>query len=299
MDPETGETRPPLSIIVPTRTAWPALSLCLDTFVPQALETGSEILVMDGTGQALGDDVPSCVRHIVMPDADIFEMRARGLVESRGEIVAITEDHCIAAPDFCANTIRVHREDPRPVVAGPVVNGSFDSPLDRANFLMVHGDNLPELVGSTPHWAPTGSNISIKRDALPKDVPATGWLDIFFARQKTIVGEVVVDPSVVVAHVQSIGLRGAIANQFYAGKGLAGMVRPYAPPKGRALWYLRNAADLPRAIVKRSLRAGKHDPHVRDARRLLPIVVPLSIFGSIGIICGAIVGAGRSSTKLR
>ena len=142
--------RPPLSVVLATRSVWPAMSPTLDALVPQASELGAEVLVVDGDGHAFKDQVPPEVRYVSVPGADVFRLRARGLVEARGEIVAFTEDHCVPAPDFCAATLRAHGEDPRPAVSGAVVNGSPDSTIDRANFLNVHGDNLPGSIGSAP-----------------------------------------------------------------------------------------------------------------------------------------------------
>src|SRR5262245_23040467 len=47
------------------------------------------------------------------------ELRSLGVRAARGRIVALTEDHCIPAPDWCEQIVRAH-ESPHAAVGGVV-----------------------------------------------------------------------------------------------------------------------------------------------------------------------------------
>ena len=294
-----SDPRPPLTVVLATRSVWPAIAPALDALVPQAAELGAEILVVDGGGRALHAAVPACVRLVSVPDADVFRLRAVGMVEARGDIVAFTEDHCVAFPDFCAATLRAHYEDPRPAVSGAVVNGSPETAIDRANFLNVHGDNLPPLVGTAPAWGATPSNVSFKRSVIPDDEPPSGWLEIFLSQSLRQKGEVAVDARIVVSHVQRTGWLGTFVNHFHAGRSFAGLARQFVPPRQRAGFFARSAVTLVSAIVRRGVRAGRHNVTRGDATRILPLIVGLAVAGAVGVVWGALTGPGRSALLLR
>ena len=103
---------------------------------------------------------------------DVFELRALGAAAATGEIVAMTEDHCVPAADYLAAMLAAHERHPQLAVAGAVVNGTTDGSINRVNFLLVHARNVPprdSLPGSG--WIPTPSNISYKRRCLPAERP--------------------------------------------------------------------------------------------------------------------------------
>ena len=168
-------------MVVPTRCEWPAIEPVVDALRSQLIDVGGELLVVDGTddGNALDGHeaaVPPELRRVARsPGSDVFELRARGVAEARGEIVAMIEDHCEPAPDFVATMLASHARHPEQVIAGAVVHGSTTRLIDRANFLVVHARNLPprtEIPGSA--WIPTPSNVSYKRAAVPSEIPERG-----------------------------------------------------------------------------------------------------------------------------
>jgi glycosyl transferase family 2 len=294
-----SDPRPPLTVVLGTRSTWPEIAATLDALVPQAQECGAEILVVDGAGRAFDRDVPPTVRYVSAPGGDVFRLRAVGWVEARGEIVAFSEDHCVPARDFCAAILRAHEEHPQAAVSGAVVNGSPNRAIDRANFLNVHGGNLPSLVGTTPMWGPTPTNVSFKRSVIPDEEPPTGWLEIVFGHELQTRDEVAIDARIVVSHVQSTGRLGTFANHFHAGRSFAGFARQLAPKGERTGFLLRNAVAVPRPIVRRALRGGRIAEAPRSPHRLLPLIVGLALAGALGVLWGGWTGPGKSALKLR
>jgi hypothetical protein len=291
----TEEPRPPLSVVIATRSIWPEIEPTLDALVPQARASGVEILVVDGNGRALERDAPEGVRVLGVDDCDIYRLRAVGLVEARGDIVAFTEDHCVPAPDFCALILRAHQEHARPAVAGAVVNGSRRAAIDRANFHNVHGDTLPTLLGTAPSWGPTPSNISFKRPVIPDAEPPPGWLEVVFGQQLRGAEQITIDPSIVVSHVQSTGPLGTFTNHYRAGRSYAGHAAELGDSRPHLAESLRNARSVVRSIVGRARRAAKET----GDRRLLPLNVGLALAGALGVVVGGLRGPGRSGERLR
>jgi len=53
--------------------------------------------------------------------------------DGAGDIVALTEDHCVVAADWCTAIVRAHEEHPQALgVSGAIENGSTGSVVDRA-----------------------------------------------------------------------------------------------------------------------------------------------------------------------
>ena len=132
-------------MVLATIEPWPDLAKCLAVLEPQVAAVGGEIIVGDGHGAALdaarvaASDRLSWIR---IPGASVFELRARAVEAARGEIIALTEDHCIVGADWCAQILEAFRRNPDAMgVTGPVLNGSTDQP-DRLGQLSSHVRSL-------------------------------------------------------------------------------------------------------------------------------------------------------------
>ena len=135
-DRALAECVPHLSVVIATSQPWPEMRGVLDSVYVQTRALGAELIVVDGHGQGLCEDHGYAgVRWLRRPGNTVFQLRAIGLAEARGEVVAVTEDHCRVAPDWCEQVLRAHRENPHAAVIGGVVdNGAVDSLWDRASF---------------------------------------------------------------------------------------------------------------------------------------------------------------------
>lgn len=295
--------RPPVSIIVPTRCEWPGVAPVINELRPQLIAAGAELMVVDGTdhGRALDRSTagipPELVRVTRAPGLDIYALRAVGLTEATGEIVAMTEDHCVPAPDYVAAILASHERHSEHAVAGAVINGSTSRLIDRVNFLVVHARNLPlGHVRSDQTWIPTPSNISYKRAAIPSAVPERGWLETVHNVSLLQDNQVALDDRIIVRHVQSTGRVGTFRNHFHAGKSMGGLARTAIGSRAAQLrWGLRSAIRIPGALVRPVWHLRRRSPRDRWAVvTVLPLVVGLSAFDAIGFLCGVLAGAGRS-----
>jgi hypothetical protein len=236
------------------------------------------------------------------PGADIFELRALGTARARGAIIAVTEDHCLVAPDWCERILAAHAEHPDgSVVAGCVLNGATDKLIDRANFLLVHGMSLPPLAESPArNWSPTPANMSFKRDVVPRPPQPRGFLELGLVTTLLAQGKVAIDDRIVVHHDQSNGFAGTFVDHFHAGRSVTGLVGTSTGPAIGRRVLARAALSYPRVIRERVRAMARDKPGTApEVRRVLPLAVALVACAWAGTITGAVAGPGRSPHRMK
>jgi hypothetical protein len=294
---------PPLSIVLATTHPWPTLRATLASIEPEAAAVGAEIVVVDGDGAALPADPEGDGRTVWLraPGCNVFELRAMGAAAAHGAVVAITEDHCLVAPDWCARMLQAHRDHPDvAVVAGCVLNGATERLIDRANFVLVHSPSLPPLPAPPArHWAPGPANMSFKRAVVPRPAAAPGHLELVLVSRLLAEGRVAVDDRIAVHHDQSNGFLGTFVDHFHAGRSVGGLVREAStPPQRRTL--TRAITRFPRAMLERVRDVARDKPGAAmEVRRVLPLGVPLFACSWAGVAVGVLSGPGRSPHRLK
>ncbi len=296
--------RPRLTVLVATTRRWPELESCLEALHDQAQSVGAEILVADGSGAGLSSDAQRrypAVRLLRRPGATVFQLRARSLEASRGEVVAITEDHCRVAPDWCRRILEAHERWPDAAVIGGVVeNGADRTLLDWASFLLVNGSVLPPVrKGERPPVA-LQANVSYKRRILPCRLPDEGRLEWMFHRDLRRAGETLLcDDAIRCVHVQSLGIAGTCRIHFDDGRTLAWFRRREIGRIER-IGRLVAAPAMPPALLVRALL-----PHLGHSRRCwrfllaLPWLAVLVCCRTAGAVAGFVAGPGKSPQRIR
>jgi hypothetical protein len=139
----------PLTVIVATTQPWPEIDLCLSTLHSQAMAAGAEVIVVDGDGQGWPGEAEARypgVTAMSMPGASVLQMRAQAMIRARGAVVAVTEDHCRVAPDWCARLLASHMEHQEAaVIGGGVENGSDTRVVHWASFFIVNWPAMTPL----------------------------------------------------------------------------------------------------------------------------------------------------------
>jgi hypothetical protein len=289
-----------LSVIVTCTQSWPEVRGCLERIAPQVRAGEAELIVADGSVCGLDAKVAEQVRWLRYPGRGPHELRLLGLTEARGDVVAITEDHCDVAPDWCERVLDAHARHPDAVaMAGPVTNGAAGRLMDRASFFLVHGRNVPESAGRPGDWfPPAGSNVSYKREQVMCSVQRPGDLELVVTPQLWAQGLLGFDENVVVAHSQSMGAAEHVINHFHSARSHAGLVAERGMPAGRRA-LIRDAVRFPRALLGAALAVGHEIPrYKREIRRAVPAMTVLTMAATTGYLTG-IAGAGSSIRRLR
>ena len=291
-----------LSVIVPTTRPWPEVRPCLEALLPQMKASRADIIVADGNGDGVPDDVlrehGRVLRVHRHPGASVFELRAMALADATADILAITEDHCIPAPDWCERLVDAFDSNPNVLgVAGAVANGSRRRLIDRANYFITFAGATPPIVAGS-YGIPPVSNVSFRRAALPSWDVEPGHVELHVAPHLLAEGRMLLDDRVLVDHVQSHGFVGTFPAHFHNGRSSLGLLTQGQtwPERRRRLrrqltrpyWMTRSTYAALRP--KRSAKA--------EAVPSFPLIAMLAACYTAGAIVGLLLGPGTSPRKL-
>jgi hypothetical protein len=293
---------PRLSIVIATTELWPTIRGALDSVYEQARTHGAEIIVADRTGRGLPDDVGERYPGVIWlkPRArSVFGLRGAALARAAGDLVAITEDHCRVAPDWCANILRVYAEHPdAEVIGGGVENGYPETLKDWAHHFLTFGPALPplDLRRREPVWS--AANLACTRAVVAR-IPEQGVVEMLFIRQLRSEGvKFMADPSITVSHFQSYPLLTLYGYHFHNGRSIAG-ARLVDLGGIRRAARLLSCGILPLYILGvRFRQVWSKRMHRRRLVLSLPWLAALCIAHSCGEFVGYFTGAGSSPERL-
>jgi hypothetical protein len=292
-----------LTFVVSTTHPWPFVEGCLRILAPQAERLKATIVLGDSTGRGLPDPMPDWMGRLVwlrLPGASVFELRARATEAAEGEIVAWTEDHCRPAADWGEKILAAAERHPQAeAIAGAVANGSVESTIDWANFLLTFAPLAPPIGAAGASRAPAVANVAYRKAALPDRKLATGEVELRLNRQLRERGKIVFDSGILVHHVQSHGKRGTFASHFHNGRSTTGLAAPMMSAGERAFRFLFcfvQPLEILRTVI---LGAGGKRGFRLPLLRSLPVIAALSIAHSAGELTGLVMnGAGESPFRL-
>ena len=288
-------SRPPLSVVIPARDGLVEVAEALEALTPSAKAAGAEVVVVGG-GE--GEEPPEePVRVIPMPTADLLALRRRGLIEARGEVVAIGEDHAVPREDWCEAVIRAHAERPQvAVVVGCLVNATDSTVAGRVNFLSFAAPWQPPMETLPPGRPPPASALSFKRGAL-RGVESNppGWLEANLMPSLFARGEMAADDRIVVDHFQDQGVVWSITNAFHGPRASYGAERARLTPADRrrvAWWAIRNIPARQRREAREGMRGA------RMTAMESTLIAVLGIAAALGGALGTMLGPGRSPNRV-
>ena len=231
-------------------------------------------------------------------ETTVPQLRTQGIHYATGEIVALTEDHCIFDDHWCSEIIKAH-ESSYPVIGGSVENASCKRLLDWAVYFYDYGRYmLPNQGGIVD--ALSGNNVSYKRYLLKKmeDSFNKGFFETFMHWKLKQEGQpLLLVPSAILYHKKSYKIREAVTQCYYHGRSFGGMRISNSTILKRILFILVSVplpVLLPSRIAYRILKKGRH---IRELILSFPCLVLLMAVWSYGEFCGYVFGEGDSSAK--
>jgi hypothetical protein len=284
--------RPPLSIVLAVRERTAELDAVLDALLPQARSVGAETLVVGAVDLPATDSV----RLLPVDDADIYRLRAIGVREARGEIVAIGEDHAVPRPDWCEAILRAHAEHPdAAAVVGCLVNATDGTLSGRANFMAFAAPYAPPMPRVPAGRPPPLSTLSLKRAALGELDGRLGDFEARLVPRLFREGRMAADERIVVDHQQDHGMAWSIINGFHGARGSYGYLRADDDWRTRlrdARWAL---SHWPRILLG---EARETVGQRRGARWELTFVAAIGAAVGLGGALGSLLGPGRSPRRV-
>jgi len=292
---------PDLSIVLASSHAWPEAEPTLRALLGADAAVDFEVILCAGGAAPPAGWGDERLSVLVAPGESVFALRARGVAQARGEIVAITEDHCIPEPDWPAALVSAHGRHPEAAaLAGAVANGATANAWDWANFLMTFADHMRPIEGPATTRAPSVANGSLKRSLVgPTDAAAPGWLELDLMPRLVGAAAVARDGEPLVTHDQSHGgMRATLAAHFHNGRASAGL-RVDRPGLAAARAEWRRLAGLPWRLTRELHAALAVRPPLTGVAARGARLVPLAAAAhSIGELTGLLRGPGASAELL-
>ena len=229
----------------------------------------------------------------------IPELRGIGVSMARGDIIAITEDHCVAPADWFERILENHQGD-HAAVGGAIENAQEHGLVNWASFLCEY---LPHInpVPRGECWNIPGNNVAYKREALDPLRPLLegGFWEAFLHEKLRENGHRIIStPDLVMNHKKAFGFWEFMGQRFHYGRSFAGMRNETCSPAKR-LYYLVFSPFLPPLLVFRMFTC------VRKKRRYagrfvvsLPLLFLFTIASSLGEFIGHAIGPGNSLLKV-
>lgn len=163
------------SIVVVRFAGGDVLSAALTALRQQSGDhAGLEVIVAQEAG--LPGEWGSDVSVVELPaGAGPARLRAAGVHAARGDIVTVTEDHCVARADWCM-AVRAAHEAGHDVVGGPIDPASSLRGADLALYLLAYAHfRSPRPAGTVTRLS--DCNVSYRRGAL--DLVRETWREAF------------------------------------------------------------------------------------------------------------------------
>ncbi|MBW8041926.1 MAG: glycosyltransferase [Planctomycetes bacterium] len=292
---------PKLSVIIAAFNNISLLKQCLTSLKGQWERRDTEVFVAtnyrDGVKQMLERQFPQ-VKHLCFSaETTVPELRTQGILHTTGEIVVLTEDHCIFDNHWCSEIKKAH-ESSYPIIGGCVENAS-ERLLDWAVYFHDYGKYmLPNSAGVVKTLS--GINVSYKRLFLNRieDTFRKGFFETFIHSKLTKEGDpLYLAPSAIVYHNKSYKIKEAFTQCYHHGRSF-GAMRISSASFFKRLSFVLGSTILPLLLPLRiALGILKKGRHIKELLLSFPCLVLLMTSWSYGEFCGYLCGEGGSAAR--
>ncbi len=287
-----------LSVIVIAICSSTHLDRCLDALKRQTGVKKFEIIVVyDKTLEdilLLNRKYPDVMMYTVKNMSNLEELPTLGIRKAGGDVIALTEDHCIPEENWCANILKAH-ESPHAAVGG-AIKYVTENIVDWAfAFCDYYRYLSPVPEGLTPYL--TVCNVAYKRCALEKVVNA--WNDKFHevTVHDTMLnsGETLwLSQKIIVCVERNVSFLNALRERYSFGW-LFGCTRAISiDPQRRALYFV-TAPVIPFLLIFRMWKnVVLRKTSIPIFIKALPVIFSFTVAISFGEFLGNIVGLKHS-----
>jgi glycosyltransferase involved in cell wall biosynthesis len=291
-----------ISIVIASAAGGDFLFRCLESLYRQIEGPEVEAIVVDRCGEErcleIAQRFPSVrtLHDAGEPAPSVPQLRARGVGETRGDIVAILEEHCTVPPGWIS-AIRDAFQDPRvTAVGGPIQDDGYERSRDWVVYFMEYHNYLPPWPdGKWP--ALNGANIAYRREALAphRDALKEGYWEISL-HPKLLADEAsfIASPSMVVRHTGPFDYGYYLGQRYLLSRAWGGTQRT---EKGRLqrIAYLIGAPAFPLLLLGRiGGQVARSDVPFGRFIRVFPALIPAAIAYVWGEWLGYLLGPGEA-----
>ncbi len=292
-----------ISVIIASVNGLPGIDECLHALDKQQCESETEVIVVNRCQDGTAEHIRNCFRHVKLIEVSnrlsIPELRHIGMTHATGDIIVITEDHCIA-PQNWLEEIRQAHESEYTAIGGAVENGSVERIIDWAAFFCEYSFAMPPVPrGEVESIA--GNNASYKRAALEQvdDRVKKDYWEFFLHEEMRKSGVRFLSvPSIIVIHRKEFGFFNFLSQRFHYSRSFAAMRRARISNLIRA-YYLLLSPLLPLLMLGRiSHQVLSKRRFRREFALALPFLFVFMISYAAGEFVGYLLGSGDSLVKV-
>ena len=294
---------PDVSVVIASVNGAAHLDRCLDALSRQRGGVRGEVIVTDCRGRSTRELVERTYPEVRLLSFErrlpIPTLRAIGIAQSRADLIAVTEDHCIPPEDWYERIVAAHRA-PYAAIGGAVENASTARLVDWAVFLCEYSRYVNPVPRGVTDDIP-GNNVTYKRSALPhiQDLLDAGRWEHFLHWRLQEVGErLYSDPSVVVYHRKSFGIGEFLEQRFHYGRSFAGMRFQDGPRWKRALFAIGSPILPPLLLWRIGDRLFARRRHRLIYLKSLPLLGLFMLSWAAGELVGYLTGPGDSLARV-
>ena len=222
------------------------------------------------------------------------ELRALGIARTRGEVVALTEDHCLPAPDWCDAVLAAHAA-PHAAIGGAMEKEERRD--DAVGWALYFADYVRYAAPfeEGPSHALTDCNVSYKRAAL--DAVAPSWAGAFhepevhaaLRRNGAVLWR---SPLIVVRERRAMTWRRALADRWAYGRLFGALGSAGLPAAGRLRRAALTLAVLPVLVARSGRHALRSRRYAARFAASLPALLLLDTAWALGELLGALTARG-------
>ncbi len=295
---------PDVSVVIASVNGLPEIDECLSALERQQCGVDYEIVVanrcQDGTAEHIRQRFPR-VRLLEFPKQfSIPELRAAAMAQARGDIIVVTEDHCVTPKNWLAEIVKAHKLGYM-VVGGAVENGKTNRIIDWSVFFCEYSSAMLPVPAGEVRTIP-GNNAAYKRAALDliDDGIKRNYWESFLHDELVEKGVKLLSvPSIVVTHMKKFGFFYFLCQRFHYSRSFAGMRTALITPL-RRFYYLSTAPLLPLLMALRVTRNVFFEKKrlYKEFLLSIPLLTIFFITYAIGEFVGYLAGPGESLSKV-
>lgn len=291
-----------ISVVIASIVGPPFIDDCIRSVTPQAEKFGAEVIVVAcGTheyAQRIEREFPG-IRVIHREKREtIPALRRIGAEAAREEIVAIIEEHCVAASDWLERIAEAFESTGCGVAGGPVLDDSYKRLRDWIVYFCEYNGYFPPWRDGEPHDVGS-ANIAYSRPVLMKyrDILGDGyWEGILHPRMWADGVKFHAAPRMAVHHRGPFDFRYYLGQRYLFSRAFAGS-RHISPAK-KAIYLLVSPLVPLLLWLRIARRVIEKRCHVDRFVQVLPLFVPVLIVFVFGECVGYVAGPGGALLKV-
>lgn len=293
-----------VSVVVASIVGAPFIDECLLSLEQQAKDCGAEVIVVACGAAEYAERIARkfpWVRVIRRTEREtVPDLRRRGVEEASGELVAIIEEHCLAAPDWLARAIEAHAGGDYGVVGGPVADYDYRRLRDWVVYFCEYNNYFPPW--REGEWRDLGSaNIAYSRALLLKykELLSAGYWEAGLHPRLMVDGvKFRPAPAMVVYHRGPFNYGYYLRQRYWFSRAFAG-TRSRHMPAWRKLAYFVASPLVPFLLLARmAQRVSRQHCHFGKFAQSLPLLTPALCVYVAGELVGYLAGPGDALLKV-